>query len=292
MATTLLLLTLASFVAGAINAMAGGGTFVAFPALTGIARLSEKAANITSTVGLWPGYMASVAAARKALGGLGRNTVLLYAGIGIVGGVAGAIILLTTSSAAFAKVVPWLLAFSTALFAAAPTIHRWASRRERRERETAPTGPTGARSARSARAVGPSSPLVLAVMLVIAIYNGYFGAGGGVLMLAGMAILLPGNVRRINMLKVLIQVSANASAGIVFLFAGIHWAIAVALSVGSGLGGFLGMRVANRIPARVLHGVILAVGAMLTVAYFVKVYGLSRHASVLFDPGSIRWALT
>src|SRR5271170_2683912 len=120
--TTLVLMTLAALVAGSINAMAGGGTFIAFPALTGIAKLSEKAANITSTVGLWPGFAASVVAARKGISELGRRTVLLYAGIGLSGGVAGAILLLTTSTSAFAKAVPWLLAFSTVLFAAAPTI--------------------------------------------------------------------------------------------------------------------------------------------------------------------------
>jgi uncharacterized membrane protein YfcA len=256
MATTLLWLTLAALVAGAINAMAGGGTFITFPALTGIAKLSEKAANITSSVGVWPGYAASVVAARSALRGLGRRTVLLYTGIGASGGVVGAILLLTTSTAAFARAVPWLLAFSTALFAAGPTIHRWASR-----------GSSGARAAE------PSSPLVLAIVLVVAAYNGYFGAGGGVLLLAGMAMVMPGDVRRINVLKVLIQVTANASAIVVFLSAGIDWAIAATMSVGSVIGGFVGMHAANRVPARVLRGVIIAVGAALTVAYFVKAYG-------------------
>src|SRR5580693_4683965 len=127
-ATTLLLLTFTSLVASVINAMAGGGTFITFPVLTGIAKLTEKAANITSTAGLWPGAAASVVAARKPLQALGRRTVLLYAGIGAVGGVVGAVLLLTTSTTAFAKAVPWLLAFSTALFATRPAIQRWASR--------------------------------------------------------------------------------------------------------------------------------------------------------------------
>src|ERR1700722_20565000 len=125
--TTLLLLTLASLVAAAINAMAGGGTFITFPALTGIAMLTEKAANITSTVGLWPGYAASVVASREAIAKLGRRTGLFYAAIGASGGVAGAILLLTTPTTAFARAVPWLLAFSTILFAAGPRIRRWAS---------------------------------------------------------------------------------------------------------------------------------------------------------------------
>jgi uncharacterized protein len=253
-ATTLLLLTIASLVAGAINAMAGGGTFITFPALTGIAGLTEKAANVTSTVGLWPGYAASVVAAREALNALGRRTGLLYAGVGASGGVAGAILLLTTSTVAFAKAVPWLLAFSTILFAAGPTIRRWASRAS-----GAAPGP------------GPLSPLVLAIVLVIAVYNGYFGAGGGVLLLAGLAAMMPGDLRRLNVLKVVIQVTANASAIVVFLSAGIEWGIAGTMALGSALGGFLGMRLANRVPARVLQWVVLVIGATLTVAYFVRV---------------------
>jgi uncharacterized membrane protein YfcA len=254
---TLLLLTLASLVAAAINAMAGGGTFITFPALTGIARLSEKAANITSTVGLWPGYAASVVAARRALRALGARTGFVYAVIGAAGGVAGAILLLTTSTSAFAKALPWLLALGTMLFACGPRIHRWATR-----------------SGGDARGPGPTSPIVLAITLVIAVYNGYFGAGGGVLLLAGMAALMPGDVRRINLLKVIIQVTANASAILVFLSAGIDWSIAATMAVGSACGGFVGMRLADRMPAKVLHGVIVAVGATLTVAYFARAYDI------------------
>jgi uncharacterized membrane protein YfcA len=263
-ATTLLLLTLASLVAAAINAMAGGGTFITFPALTGIAKLSEKAANVTSTVGLWPGYAASVVAARKALYALGRRTWLLYAGIGASGGVAGAILLLTTPTTAFTKAVPWLLAFSTILFATGPKIRGWA------------LGTKG-----SAQRRGASSPPALAIVLLIAVYNGYFGAGGGVLLLAGLAVVMPGDVRRINLLKVLIQVTANASAIVVFLAAGIDWGIAAMMAGGSAVGGFLGMRLANRMPARVLQGVILAVGTTLTIAYLAKAYGWSDRTFVL-----------
>ena len=263
-ATTLLVLTFASLVAAGVNAMAGGGTFITFPALTGIAMLTEKAANVTSTVGLWPGYAASVVAGRKELFALGRNTWLVYADIGAAGGVLGALLLLTTSTTAFARAVPWLLAFSTVLFATGPTIRSWASRA------------TGVR-----RGSGARSPVALSVVLVIAVYNGYFGAGGGVLLLAGLAMVMPGDVRRINLLKVIIQVTANASAIVVFLSAGIDWGIAATMALGSAVGGFLGMRLANRIPARVLYGVILSVGVTLTVAYFAKAYGSSGRTSVL-----------
>jgi uncharacterized protein len=252
--TSALLLSLASLTAGAVNAMAGGGTFIAFPALTGIARLTEKAANITSTVGIWPGYAASIVAARAALRALRWRTVLVYAVIGLAGGVGGAALLLTTSVSSFAKAVPWLLAFSTLLFAAQPTIHRWADRAE-------------------GNAIQPNAPIVLAIVLTIAIYNGYFGAGGGVLLLAGMAILMPGDVRRLNALKILIQVTANASAIVVFLSSTtVDWHIVAVMGPGAIVGGFAGMRLATRISARALQGVIIVVGAALTAVYLVKAY--------------------
>jgi len=168
----------------------------------------------------------------------------------------GGLLLLTTSTTAFAKAVPWLLAFSTALFAAGPKIRLWASRT---------SDVAGSRS--------ETSPQALALVLVIAVYNGYFGAGGGVLLLAGLAAVMPGDVRRLNVLKVLVQVTANASAIVVFLSAGVDWGIAATMAVGSVVGGFVGMRLANRISARGLYWVVVAVGATLTVAYFFKASG-------------------
>ena len=120
---------------------------------------------------------------------------------------------------------------------------------------------------------GPSSPLTVAIVLVIAVYNGYFGAGGGVLLLAGLAVVMPGDVRRINLHKVLVQATANAAAIVVFFASEIDWGIAAMMALGSACGGFLGMRLANRMPAMVLQGVILVVGATLSVAYFMKAYG-------------------
>jgi uncharacterized membrane protein YfcA len=112
---------------------------------------------------------------------------------------------------------------------------------------------------------------VLAIVALIAVYNGYFGAGGSVLLLAGLAITMPGDVRQLNVLKVVVQVSANAAAIAVFLAAGVVWGVAGAMAVGSAIGGFCGMRIANRMPSRVLYWVITAIGATLTVGYFAKV---------------------
>src|ERR1041385_7975901 len=112
-----LLVGLAAFLAGVVNAAAGGGTFITFPVLTGLAKLSEKAANITSTIGLWPGTASSVAAARGGLREIRQKVVAGYAAMGLTGGRSGAVLLLTTPPAAFRLAVPWLLLFATVVFA-------------------------------------------------------------------------------------------------------------------------------------------------------------------------------
>src|SRR6185436_517687 len=109
--TPSLIITLVAFLAGMTNAIAGGGTFFTFPALTGIGKLTDQAANVTSTIGLWPGGAASVGAARKEFARLPRGMTLAFACISVVGGIIGAWLLLATPRRAFALLVPWLLAF-------------------------------------------------------------------------------------------------------------------------------------------------------------------------------------
>src|SRR5436305_14493194 len=124
-----LLVLSAAFVAAAINSIAGGGTFLSFPTLAGIARLTEKAANMTSTIGLWPGSASSIAAARKDFRRIPRGMVIGYGLISLVGGTAGAVLLrFYTTPKTFAYVIPWLLAFATIVFAFSKPIARWAGR--------------------------------------------------------------------------------------------------------------------------------------------------------------------
>src|SRR3954471_19931498 len=229
---TLLLVMLAAFVAGAINSIAGGGTFLSFPVLTGVAALSEKVANMTSTIGLWPGSAASVFAAKADFRRIPRGMLLAYGGISLAGGTLGAVLLLTTPVQTFKLVIPWLLAFATAVFAFSKPIARWAGRQH------------GHRTAGWTIFVG-------FVQLLVAIYGGYFGAGIGVLMLAGLSFAGLDDIHQMNALKVLLATLINGVAAIIFLVGSIgeaatsdsriDWPIAGAMAAASIVGGFLGM---------------------------------------------------
>ena len=148
----------AAFMAAAVNAIAGGGTFIAFPTLTGVLGMTEKLANATCTVGLWPGYAASVAAARGELASIPRDALNKLVVVSFAGGAAGGAMLLLTSTEVFRAVVPILLGVGTILFASGPIVNR------RFNPGASQETPQGA---------------AFPVLFVVAIYNGYFGAGGG-----------------------------------------------------------------------------------------------------------------
>jgi len=246
-------ISVVSFIAGAINAVAGGGTFLTFPALTGIARLSEKVANMTSTIGLWPGSAASVVAARSEFRRLPFGMVISFATISLLGGGTGAWLLLHTSDRDFRLIIPWLLAFATGVFAFSKPIAQWAGRRH------------GDRSLKW-------TAFVALVQIAVAIYGGYFGAGIGVLMLAGLSFAGLDDIHQMNALKVLLATLINAVAAAVFLSYTIDWRIAGAMAVASIAGGFLGMLGARRVQPDKLRLVILAIGVCLTAYYFYNAY--------------------
>ncbi|HTW94634.1 MAG TPA: sulfite exporter TauE/SafE family protein [Tepidisphaeraceae bacterium] len=250
----ILWVTLTAFIAGAVNAVAGGGTFLAFPALTGIAGLSEKAANIGCTIGLWPGSATSVIPAAPRLLRLPRRVVISYMLVCLAGGVIGSFLLRYTPERSFRLAIPWLLGFATLVFSLGNRVARWAGR----DGQPHSTG-----------------WLVFSgcVQFVIAIYGGYFGAGIGVLTLAGLSVSGLGDIQKINALKVLLSTCTNLTAAIVFLFGPVAWRFIAPMAVASAGGGFIGMMVAQRLPQKVLRGVILAVGIGLTGYYFWNVYG-------------------
>ena len=260
---TLLLVALASFVGAAVNSVAGGGTFLTFPTLTGAAGLSEKVANMTSTVGLWPGSASGIYAARADFRRIPMSLVATYGGISVVGGVAGSVLLrYYTTPQAFRLVIPWLLLFATLVFAASKPIARWAGRQH------------------GHRTLGWTL-VVAAVQFVVAVYGGYFGAGIGVLMLAGLAFAGLDDIHQMNALKVLLATLINGVAAVTFVVGSlqsagenrIDWPIAGVMAVTSIVGGFLGMGLARRIPPLALRVVVLAIGAGLTAVYFVRAYG-------------------
>jgi len=254
---TLFLVSIVSFLAGAINAVAGGGTFLTFPALTGIARLTEKVANMTSTIGLWPGSAASVVAAKSEFRRIPRGMLLAFGAISLIGGALGSWLLLKTTTQGFRLVIPWLLAFATGVFAFSKPIARWAGRGH------------GDRSLKW-------TLFVAAIQLLVAIYGGYFGAGIGVLMLAGLSFAGLDDIHQMNALKVLLATLINGVAAVVFLLQRIErvdWPMAAAMAVASIAGGFLGMVWGRRVKPDRLRFLILAIGVGLTLYYFWKAYG-------------------
>jgi uncharacterized membrane protein YfcA len=249
-----LIIPLVSFLAGFINAIAGGGTFFTFPALTGLGRLTEQAANVTSTIGIWPGAAASVYAARAEFKRLPRGMTIAFFVISLLGGTIGAVLLLVTPARTFSLLVPWLMAVATIIFGFSKPIARWAGRQH------------------GHRTMGWTI-VVAGVQLLIAIYGGYFGAGIGILMLAGLAFAGLDDIHQMNALKVLLQTSINAVASAIFLFSPmLEWRFALPMAVMSAVGGFLGIAVARKMPQNTLRAVILVVGVAVTVLYFVKNY--------------------
>jgi uncharacterized membrane protein YfcA len=218
---------------------------------------------MTSTVGLWPGSAASIAAARAEFRTIPAGLLGLLAGVSLAGGTAGAVLLSVTTPHTFKLVIPWLLAFATGVFAFSRQIARWAGHRH------------GDRSVRW-------RVVVAAIQFVVAVYGGYFGAGIGVLMLAGLSFAGLESIHQMNALKVLLATVINGVAVVIFVAASavaaspadrIYWPAAAGMIVASVAGGFYGMRVARRVGQAQLRAVILCVGVGLTIVYFWKAYG-------------------
>jgi uncharacterized membrane protein YfcA len=242
----LLLLAAAGFWAGMQNALAGGGSFITFPALL-FAGLDPRAANITSTIALFPGQVAICWSGRRAAGGIPGLTLTALILISLAGGAAGALLLLATPAAFFARVVPWLVLFATLVFALGQPIRR-----------------------RLAADVHLSPRVLAAIQSAIAIYGGYFGGGIGFLMLA--ALTLAGQaVRMAATTKNILATVMNTSAFVIFCLSGdVHWLGAVAMAVGSVAGGFTGGWLLLRAPEKLLRGAVILIGTALTLWLFFR----------------------
>jgi hypothetical protein len=250
----ILLLLLAGFAAGGMNALAGGGTFFSFPALLA-AGLPPVTANATNAVALWPASLAGAWAARDSLRPLGRYLLPLMAA-GLAGGLLGGLLLLLLlgGDAVFATLIPWLLLAATALFAASPWLSRWLAAR------------------RAEAAQPPHSPLSLGAHIGVSIYGGYFGAGMGILQLAAFSI--EGHpLARANALKNLISAVIYSVATATFVIAGrVSWYELVILLVGATVGGYVGGALGQRLPAKFLRLLVISVGSGMTLYYFWATY--------------------
>jgi len=242
----ILLLLTAAFVAGALNAVAGGGSFLTLPALvfTGV---PPVVANATGTVALLPGYIAGAWGFRQDMApppGLSMRAVAL---LSLVGGCCGAALLLLTPNATFQYIVPWLLLAATALFAFGPQLRQWANR--------------GSRPASSWQAI--------VGMLAAAAYGGYFNGGLGILLLALFGLLGQSQIHAMNGMKNLVSALLTAISVVIYAAGGIVlWPQALLMMAAATLGGWVGARVARQLPAHLLRWGIVLVGLVMAGVFF------------------------
>jgi uncharacterized membrane protein YfcA len=248
------LLAGAALAAGILNAVAGGGSFLTFPALvfTGVPPI---AANATSAVVLSPGYLGSVLGFRAELGGQRRARLWREGILSGAGGIAGALLLLATPARMFSRVVPWLILFATLAFVMGPRLVAYRARTQGAGDGDGPARP-------AAESLG---------LFAIAVYGGYFNGGLGILLMALYALTGVRSVHTANALKIfdsfvlsLVSVSAFIWAGIV------HWPQAAVMIPAATLGGFLGARLALRLPAAWVRGVVVAAGLVMAALFFLK----------------------
>jgi uncharacterized membrane protein YfcA len=243
------LLLLGGLGAGIFNGVAGGGSLISFPLLLALG-YPALTANVTNTVGIWPGYLGGAAGFRHQISGQ-RERLVRLSPVAVLGGIAGAILLLTTSSATFRSIAPWLVLAASVLFAAQPLLRR------------ALDG--------SSHAPPRTRPLLLSGgMFVASVYGGYFGAGMGVMLLAILGLALPDTIARTSGLRTALSILVNGVAAAVFLIhGGLAWRAVALLTAGSLVGGWIGAKVALSIPAMALRIVVVAVGLTTVVKLLV-----------------------
>ncbi len=248
----LVLIALAAVAAGAVNALAGGGTLITFPTLTFVG-YPAVVSNVTNTVALLPGYIGGTIAQRKDIKGQeSRLWYLLPAGL--VGGLIGGFLLLHTGEKLFRGLVPWLILAASVLLAIQDPVKAWLTRR------MAERQPGGSHERWSTVPVG-----------LAAIYGGYFGAGLSVIILAALGITFDDSLTRLNAIKQMISFSANLAAAIFFLFSGqVVWVAALVMMVGALIGGMLGGRLAGRVKPATLRWIVVVIGVTVSIIYFIR----------------------
>lgn len=240
------LVLVAGLWAGLQNSLAGGGSFVTLPALI-LSGMTPLAANITSTVALFPGQVTAGLAGRRLVSGAGRLSFRALFVVSLLGGALGGLLLLKTPSAVFARLVPWLVLFATAVFA-------W--------------GSFGRKSGDAAVRLGPVG--AAAAQFAIAVYGGYFGGGIGFLMMAALTMAgLP--TRSAGATKNALAGVMNASAVVLFATSPqVHWQEAIVLGAGAIAGGLFGSWALHRVNEKALRVAIVCIGIGLTVGLFLK----------------------
>jgi len=248
--------TVASFLAGVLNAVAGGGSFISFPAMLSMKILPVQA-NATNTVALWPGQLTSIAAYR---GDIRKNLRLAWpmGMAGLIGGTAGALVLLNTPQMTFLHLVPWLLLISASIFAFSGPVSRWLARLSSARRyEGLDVAPHPRRM-----------PVFLATTAVC-FYIGYFGAGAGFLLITVLSLFGFQDLNEINALKVVSTTMANGVAVIIFAVSNkVVWPYCLVAMVVCAIGGYFSARLARRVPQAVLRGLVIFIGFSMAAWFF------------------------
>jgi len=243
---SLALLFVAALWAGVQNALAGGGSFVTLPALI-LTGLDARSANIASTLALFPGQSTTGWVGRRLAGGAAGLSFRTLVVISLIGGALGAGLLLATPSSFFARLVPWLVLFATALFC-------WGSFFRKH----------------GEGAIGLSPRVAAGLQFLISIYGGYFGGGIGFLMLAALTAAGVA-VRQAGATKNILAAVMNASAVAVFVFTPhIPWTRVAVVCVGAVIGGLAGAHLLKRVDERLIRGFVVVLGVVLTVGLFLK----------------------
>jgi hypothetical protein len=240
-----------AFIAGGLNAVAGGGSFITFPTLifTGVPPL---AANATNNTAIWVAALASAGAYRKDLG-IPRRELLLLCTVSLVGGLLGSLVLLYTSPDVFKKLIPYLLLLATLVFTFGESFKAWFQRQ----------------SQKSSPESVPLFNLVLA-QLAIAIYGGFFGAGLGILMLATLSFLGIKSIHTMNAFKTFLGSCINGIAIIPFIFAGvIAWHQTILMAVGGSLGGYFSAYYARKVEPHLIRRFVIVIAFSMTAYFFI-----------------------
>ncbi len=239
-----------ALVAGVVNSVAGGGSLILFPTLVALG-LGTVAANVTNSVAQWPGYLGGVAGFRGAYGGQ-RGRLIRFGVVAVLGGTAGSVLLLTTPSEAFDVVVPVLVLLASLLLAAQPLLTRRLLR----------AGADGVR---------PDPAWLYGALFLATVYGGYFGGALGVILVGVLGVGLH-HLRLANALKsVLSAVTATVTLVVFGLFGPIDWLVVAVAAPASLVGGFLGARIATRIPVRPLRIFIVVFGVAVAIYLFFRV---------------------
>jgi uncharacterized membrane protein YfcA len=246
-----LLAALAAVAAGAVNAIAGGGTLITFPMLTFLG-IPAVTANVTNTVALCPGYLGGTLAQMNDLQGQ-KNRLWLVLPASIVGGVFGGFLLLQTGERLFRDLVPYLILLASGLLAIQDPVRAWLVRR---------------------MGEGHDAHLERFTWLPVglaSIYGGYFGAGLSVIILSALGLALEDSLTRLNALKQAVAFSVNVAAAIFFLFSGkVIWSAALVMAIGALIGGVLGGKLAGRIKPSTLRWTVVTIGVVISIIYFVR----------------------